>query len=62
MKTQKRYIYLDEWETKIMVKALVSFRNELIDQNIDHSDVNSLMLKVIDAPNKKLKVIKEAAQ
>ena len=23
MKTQKRYIYLDEWETKIMVKALV---------------------------------------
>ena len=62
MKTQKRYVYLDEQEAKIMVKALVNLRNELIDQNIDHSEVNSLMLKVIDAPNKKLKVITEVSQ
>ncbi len=62
MKTQKRYVYLDEHETKLAVKALMDLRNELIDQNLDFSDVSSLILKIIDAPNKKLKVIEEGSR
>ena len=40
-------------EKGIVVNSLVDFRNNLIEKNIDTDIVDSLLLKILDAPEKR---------
>ena len=59
MKTKRKYFYLDDYEHRLLVGCLVTARNEYIHENKPIEDVNALILKIIDAPSKKLRVVKE---
>ena len=50
MKTKRKYFYLDDFE-------LMTARNEYIYEDKPIEDVNELILKIIDAQTKKLRVI-----
>ena len=63
MKTKRKYFYfyLDDFEHRLLVGCLVTARNEYIRDGKPLEDVNELILKIIDAPSKKLRVVKEEA-
>lgn len=53
MAEEKRVVELTNFEHRLMVGGLASFRNDLIREEKPTEDVNELLLKVIDAPKKK---------
>ena len=53
MAEEKRVLELTNFEYRLMVGGLASFRNDLIREEKPTEDVNELLLKVIDAPKKK---------
>ena len=53
MAEEKRVVELTDFEYRLMVGGLASFRNDLIREEKPTEDVNELLLKVIDAPKKK---------
>ena len=53
MAEEKRVVELTNFEYRLMVGSLASFRNDLIREEKPTEDVNELLLKVIDAPKKK---------
>ena len=53
MAEEKRVVELTNFEYRLMVGGLASFRNDLIREEKPTEDVNGLLLKVIDAPKKK---------
>ena len=53
MAEEKRVVELTNFEYRLMVGGLASFRNDLIRDEKPTEDVNELLLKVIDAPKKK---------
>ena len=53
MAEEKRVVELPNFEYRLMVGGLASFRNALIREEKPTEDVNELLLKVIDAPKKK---------
>ena len=57
MKEKRNYFYLDDFEHRLLVGCLLTARNEYIHEDKTIEDVNELILKIIDAPKKKLKVI-----
>jgi hypothetical protein len=57
MREAKRHIYLDDFEHRLLVGCLMTSRNEYLREGKPTEDVNDLILKIIDAPKKKLKVI-----
>ncbi len=57
MREAKRYICLDDFEHRLLVGCLMTARNEYIHEDKPIEDVNELILKIIDAPTKKLRVI-----
>ena len=57
MKEKRRYFYLDDFEHRLLVGCLMTARNEYIHAGKPTEDVNKLILKIIDAPKKKLRVI-----
>ena len=60
MKAKRKYFYLDDFEHRLLVGCLVTARNEYIREGKPLEDVNDLILKIIDAPSKKLRaVVKE---
>ena len=59
MKQPKRHIYLDDFEWRVAINGLNEFRNQLIREGREHSPVDEVLLKLIDAPTKKLWVIRE---
>ena len=59
MKTKRKYFYLDDFEHRLLVGCLMTARNEYIHEDKPIEDVNELILKIIDAPSKKLRVVKE---
>ncbi len=62
MKIKRKYFYLDDSEHRLLVGCLMTARNEYIHEDKPIEDVNELILKIIDAPSKKLRVIvKEGA-
>ena len=61
MKTKRKYFSLDDFEHRLLVSCLVTARNEYIHEDKPIEDVNELILKIIDAPSKKLRVVKEDA-
>ena len=52
MAEEKRVVELTNFEYRLMVGGLASFRNDLIREEKPTEDVNELLLKVIDAPKK----------
>lgn len=61
MKTKRKYFYLDDFEHKLLVGCLMTARNEYIHEDKPIEDVNDLILKIINAPSKKLRAVKEEA-
>ncbi len=59
MKTKRKYFYLDDFEQRLLVGCLMITRNKYLQEGKSTEDVNSLILKIIDAPSKKLRVIEE---
>lgn len=57
MRETRRHIYLDDFEHRLLVGCLVTARNEYLREDKPTEDVNDLILKIIDAPSKKLRVI-----
>ena len=56
-KQPKRHIYLDDFEWKALVKGINEYRKQVIDENGCVEVVNALLLKIIDAPTKKIKIM-----
>ena len=57
MRETRRHIYLDDFEHRLLVSSLVTARNEYLREDKPREDINDLILKIIDAPAKKLRVI-----
>ena len=57
MRETRRHIYLDDFEYRLLVDCLVTARNEYLREDKPTEDVNDLILKIIDAPAKKLRVV-----
>ena len=55
MVEDKVIVTLDSFEQRLMVSALTDFRNDLIRDGKPTEDINALLMKVIDAPEKKPK-------
>ena len=56
-KQAKRYIVLDDFEWRALIKEINEYRNQVIEQNGCVEVVNELFVKVINAPTKKIKVM-----
>jgi len=50
MARKKRRITLTDFEYRLLIKALVDYRNKLLEANKPTEDVNELLVKVIDTP------------
>ena len=57
MKTKRKYFYLDDFEHRLLVGCLMTARNVYIHEGKPIEDVKELILKIIDSPTKKLRVI-----
>ena len=53
MREEKCVIVVDPDEHRLMVKGLNEFRTKLNNEGRPLEDINELMVKVIDAPNRK---------
>ncbi len=51
---EKKVLVLSDNEQGLMVNGLMDFRNSLIQKDLPTEDINDLILRVIDAPVKKL--------
>ena len=55
---EKRYhIYLDDYERRVVVNCLNEMRTRLLSEGKHSDPVDELLLKVIDASTKKIRVI-----
>ena len=57
IKQPKRYIALEDDEWRVLVKGLNEFRKQIIDDDGPVEVVNELLIKIIDAPTNKIKVM-----
>ncbi len=57
IKQPKRYIVLDDFEWRALVKGINEYRKQVIDENGCVEVINELLLKIIYAPTKKIKVM-----
>jgi hypothetical protein len=55
MTEDKRVLYLDNFEQRVMVRSLNDVRTQLMQNEKPTEDVDDLLLKLIDAPTKKAK-------
>ena len=62
MKEKRKYFYLNDFEHRVLVRCLLTVRDDLIHDGRPIEDVNRLVLKIIDAPSKKLRVIAKEEQ
>ncbi len=53
-RVEKKVLVLSDAEQGLMVNGLMDFRNSLLEQDKPTEDINDLILRVIDAPVKKL--------
>ena len=61
MRDKKYYIALDDFERRVVVNCLNEMRNRLLQQGRYTDAVDEVLLKIIDAKQRKFKVIcKEA--
>ena len=57
MRDKKHYLVLDDFEHRVVINGLNEFRTSLIADGRNAEPVNEILLKIIDAPAKKIKVI-----
>ena len=57
VKQPKRHIVLDDFEWRALVKGINEYRKQVIDEDGCVEVVNELLLKIIDAPTKRIKVL-----
>ena len=57
MSDKKYYRVLDDFEHRVVINGLNQFRTSLISDGREAESVNEILLKIIDAPTKKIKVI-----
>lgn len=50
MTGKKRRITLTDFEHRLLINALIDYRNKLLDANKPTEDVNELLIKVINTP------------
>lgn len=55
MKKQKFYLYLGDSETDIVLGSLINFKNSLHQQGRSTDLVDDVILKVVNAPVKRIK-------
>ena len=55
MKCKKHCIFLDDFEHRLAVAGMNSFRNRLIRDGKPTEDVDALLIKLIDAPTKRIR-------
>lgn len=55
MKKQKFYLYLGDSETDIVLGSLINFKNSLHQQGRSTDWVDDVILKVVNAPVKRIK-------
>ena len=57
-KTQpKRHIYLDDFEWRALIKGVNEYRKQVIDENGCVEIVNELLLKIVKAPTKRIRIM-----
>lgn len=56
-KQPKRHIVLDDYEWQVLVKGINEYRRQVIDEDGCVEVMNELLIKIIDAPTKKIKVM-----
>ena len=56
MREKKTHLYLDRQERSLLLHSLVELKNQLIQQGRYADCVDELIIKVMSAPIKKLKV------
>lgn len=56
MKNKKVYVYLEHEERGLVIQSLNRLRNALLHENRDTDCVDELILKVMGAPVKKIKI------
>ena len=56
MKDRKYHIYLDSHEKSLLLHSLVELKNQLIEQGRYTDCIDELVLKMSNAPVKKMKV------
>ena len=56
-KQPKRHIVLDDFEWRALVEGINEYRKQVIDEDGCVEVVNELLLKIIDAPTKKIKMM-----
>ena len=61
MREKKYHILLDNFERRVIVRSLNESRSQLISAGKPVEDVNEIILKIIDAKQKKIKVIYKEA-
>ena len=54
MRKQKHYVYLSEQETRVLLKCLIRFKNNLAHQGRYTDIIDELIMKVISAPVQKV--------
>ena len=54
-RAEKKVLVLSNMEQGLIVNGLMDFRNNLLKQDRPTEDINDLILRVIDAPVKKLR-------
>lgn len=57
MREKKYYVCFDSLERGTMVNCLNEMRNRLISEGKYHDAIDDLLLKIIDAPTKRIRVI-----
>ena len=57
IKQPKRYIVLDDFELRALAKGIIEYRKQVIDEDGCVEVINELLLKIIDAPTRKIKVM-----
>lgn len=50
-----RLIEVDDFDHRLLVNSIMEFRNKVIQEGVSTEDVDELLLRIIDAPVKKLK-------
>ena len=56
LKKQKRYLYLDDEESSVVLQSLIRLKNILIREGRYTDCVDELIVKVMEAPTRKTKI------
>ena len=56
MREQKYHLYMDSDERRILLESLVELKNQLIRQGRYTDCVDEIIIRLVDAPIKKIKV------